>query len=43
MFKVNNKDSRKKVNGVRRSGVFIVNLEHTLRLFCCFYLLTVNR
>ena len=36
MFKVNNKDSRKKVNGVRRSGVFIVNFEHTLRLFLLF-------
>ena len=38
MFKVNNKDTRRK----RRSGVFIVNFEHISHLVLVFLLLTLN-
>ena len=45
MFKVNNKDTRTIPFGAiwRRSGVFIVNFEHILRLVLVFLLLTLRR
>ena len=45
MFKVNNKDTRTMPFGAiwRRSGVFIVNFEHILRLALMFLLLTLRR
>ena len=38
MFKVNNKNTRR-----RRSGVFIVNFEQMSHLFLVFLLLTMNK
>ena len=38
MFKVNNKDTRR-----RRSGVFIINFEHISHLDLVFLLLTLSR
>ena len=45
MFKVNNKDTRTIPFCAvwRRSGVFIVNFEHILRLVLVFLLLTLRR
>ena len=40
MFKINNKDIRKTS---RRSGVFIVNLEHISNLFLVFLLFNLDR
>ena len=40
MFKVNNKDTKRRQ--WRRSGVFIVNVEHISYLVLVFLLLTLN-
>ena len=39
MFKVDNKDIRTTLWTLRRSGVFIVNLEHISHLFLVFLVL----
>ena len=41
MFKVNNKNTRQRQ--WRRSGVFVVNLEHISHLALVFLLLTLKR
>ena len=41
MFKINNKDTRKRP--WRRSGIFIVNFEHISHLALVFLLLTLSR
>ena len=42
MFKVNNKNTTK-TPFLRRSGVFIVNIEHILHVFLVFLLLILNK